>query len=75
MAVDTISTEYRVVGDFRLVKYAGFLMEQYFPLHDLACKAEGYYMNRHIAGDERASAVLATLKGQIPDMIRKYFAL
>ena len=75
VAVDTISTEYRVVGDFRLVKYAGFLMEQYFPLHDLACKAEGYYMNRHIAGDERASAVLATLKGQIPDMIRKYFAL
>jgi hypothetical protein len=75
IAVDTISKEYRLVGDFRLMKYACFLMENYYPLHDKACAAEGYYMNRYIAGDERAARILADMKGQVPDMIKKYFAL
>ncbi|MBE6552052.1 MAG: PHP domain-containing protein [Ruminococcaceae bacterium] len=73
IAVDTISTEYRLVGDFRLMKYASFLLENYFPLHDMACKAEGYYMNRFVAGDKRAEAVLKEMKGQIPEMQKKYF--
>lgn len=75
LAVDTISTEYRLVGDFRLMKYGCFLMENYFPLHDLACKAEGYYMNRYIAGDKRAETILRDMKGQIPEMQKKYFDL
>ena len=73
VAVDTISKEYRLVGDFRLVKYASFLIENYFPLHDLACSAEGYYMNLYSLGDERAAKILADMKGQIPEMQRKYF--
>lgn len=75
VAVDTISKEYRLVGDFRLIKYASFLMENYYPLHDQACKAEGYYMNRVLGGDERAKAVLLAMKGQMAEMQRKYFAL
>jgi predicted metal-dependent phosphoesterase TrpH len=73
VAVDTISREYRLVGDFRLIKYGSFLMENYFPLHDLACEAEGYYMNRYIAGDSRAHAILKAMKGQQKDMMEKYF--
>ena len=73
VAVDTISAEYRLVGDFRFIKYGSFLMENYFPLHDLACKAEGYYMKQYACGDKRASAVLASMKGQIADMQKKYF--
>lgn len=73
IAVDTISAEYRLVGDFRLMKYASFLMENYFPIHDRACAAEGYFMNRYVAGDERAARVLEAMKGQIPDMQKKYF--
>jgi len=75
VAVDTISKEYRLVGDFRLMKYASFLMENYFPLHDMACRAEGYYMNRFLAGDLRAKEILTAMRGQIPQMINKYFAL
>ena len=75
IAVDTISKEYRLVGDFRLMKYASFLMENYFPVHDLACRAEGYYMNLYSLGDERAAKILADMKGQIPEMQRKYFDL
>lgn len=73
VAVDTISTEYRIVGDFRLIKYASFLMENYFPLHDLACRAEGYYMKQYVNGDRRAERILKAMKGQIPEMLSKYF--
>ena len=75
VAVDTIRSEDRLVGDFRWIKYAILLMENYFPLHDLACEAEGYYMNRYVAGDQRAKNVLKEMKGQIPEMQKKYFAL
>ena len=73
VAVDTISTEYRLVGDFRWVRFGAFLMENYFPIHDEACRAEGYFLRRHFAGDKQATAVLAALKGQLPAMQKKYF--
>lgn len=77
VAVDTISREYRLVGDFRLVKYASFLMENYYPLHDEACRAEGYYLGRYVAGDadarKEAEAVLRAMKGHVPGMMRRYF--
>ncbi len=73
IAVDTISDEYRLVGDFRLIKYGSFLMENYFPLHDLACRAEGYYMKQYLNGDCRAERILREMKGQIPEMLSKYF--
>ena len=75
VAVDTISKEYRLVGDFRFVKYGSFLLEHYFPIHDLACSAEGYYMNRLVANDPIANDVLKAMKGQIPNMQKKYFAV
>ena len=75
VAVDTLSKEYRLVGDFRLIKYASFLMDNYFPLHDLACSAEGYYMKRYATGEPDGGSVLAAMKGQIPAMQSKYFKL
>lgn len=75
VAVDTISTEYRLVGDFRWVRYGSFLMENYFPIHDELCRAEGVYLRRYFAGDQQAAAVLAAMKGQLPAMQKKYFAL
>ena len=75
VAVDTISAEYRLVGDFRWVKYGSFLLENYFPLHDLACKAEGYYMKQYACGDKRAADVLKAMKGQIAEMQNKYFSV
>ena len=75
VAVDTISKEYRLVGDFRWVRYGCFLMENYFPIHDEACRAEGYYLRRYFAGDERAAEALRAMKGEIPAMQKRYFAL
>lgn len=75
VAVDTISTEYRLVGDFRWIRYGSFLMENYFPVHDQVCATEGHYLKRHFNGDKRATEVLKTMKGQIPEMQKKYFDL
>ncbi len=75
VAVDTISTEYRLVGDFRWIRYGAFLMENYFPIHDEVCRAEGHYLRRHFAGDTQATAVLAAMKGQLPALQKKYFDL
>ena len=76
VAVDSVEGPYHVVGEYRLCRYASFLLEHYFPLHELACKAEGYYAKLWITQkDERAKKVLDALKGQIPDMHKKYFAV
>lgn len=77
VAVDTISPEYRLVGDFRLVKYGSFLMENWYPLHDLACQSEGYYLKKYLTNDKTVNSeqILVTLKGQVPALINKYFEL
>ncbi len=75
VAVDTIDVNYRVVGDFRFVKYASFLLENYYPLHDSLCESEGEMMRMYISGDrERAKKLLDAAHGEIDDMIKKYFA-
>ena len=46
VAVDTISKEYRLVGEFRYQKYASFLMENWYPVHDRLAAVDGEIM-RH----------------------------
>jgi len=79
VAIDSISSEYRIVGDFRWVKYVSFLLEEYFPLHDRLCAAEGEYLRRYTLGlpeeREEAEKVLTAMKGQIPKLLKKYFAI
>ena len=75
VAVDTISREYRLVGDFRLVKYASFLMENWYPLHDRLCAAQGTYMREYVQGNPEAEKILLALKDQVPALERKLFEL
>ena len=75
MAVDTISPEYRLVGDFRLAKYASFLMEYWYPIHDRLCAAEGTYMREYVLGNPDAESILRSVNGQVPKLMSRYFAL
>ena len=75
VAIDTISAEYRAVGEFRFIKYASFLMENWYPLHDQACAAEGYYMKRFADGDESAEAVLRAVRGIPERLMSEFFSL
>lgn len=75
VAVDAISREFRLVGELRLVKYACFLMNSYFPLHQEACFEQGRAMAEYYCGDrETGLKLLQTLDGRIQAMWRKYFA-
>ena len=77
VAVDTISREFRLVGEMRYVRYACFLIKNYFPLHDDACFEEGRLMKLAVYGTEEerseAKAELATVSGRIGKMTKKYF--
>lgn len=74
VAVDTISTEYRMVGDLRLVKYAAFLYENFFPLHDELCREEGMLMKQYATGDEDAARLFNAIHGRMKKQREKYFA-
>lgn len=54
----------RIVGSWRLVRYAHFLVREFFPMHDELCAAEGELMLRHVRGDTSAAAEMARLQGQ-----------
>lgn len=73
VAVDNIPDERRYVGHFRLIKYATFLSEKYFPLHDRLCFFEGELMRKYACGDEEAGELLTKLSGEVPALRKKYF--
>jgi Predicted metal-dependent phosphoesterases (PHP family) len=77
VAVDTISKEFRLVGDFRLTKYACFLMNEYFPIHDELCVEEGIQMKAYVTGaagsDADAAENLNRLAPRMTALREKYF--
>ena len=75
VAVDTISKEYRIVGDLRFVKYVRFLLDDFTPLHDDLCYEEGRLMKAYATGDEAAKAVLDVIGGRMQKLFEKYFAV
>lgn len=73
VAVDSISTELRVVGEMRFVRYATFLLREFFPLHDELCFEEGRLMKDYACGDEDAAATLRFISGRMKKQREKYF--
>ena len=78
VAVDTISKEFRLIGDARLVRYGCFLLKNFFPLHDELCAEEGRLLKQYVTGTEedKAEAVrtLETFCGRVEKQRHKYFA-
>ena len=78
VAVDTISEEFRLVGDNRLVRYGCFLIKNYFPRHDELCYEEGRLMKQYVTGTaserEEAAEILKAINGRMKRFNKKYFA-
>lgn len=78
VAVDTISTEFRLVGENRFVRYGCFLLNNYFPLHDELCYEEGRLMGLYATGTpdekEEAASTLKVINGRVKRHREKYFA-
>lgn len=63
----------RIYGPYRLVKYAAFLLREYFPLHDALCFEEGRLMKDYICGDSKAVDVLRLLQGRTAALLERCF--
>ncbi len=74
VAVDSISTELRLVGEMRYVLYGNFLLREFFPLHDELTFEEGRLMKDYACGDEDAADVLKAISGRMKKQREKYFA-
>ena len=73
VAVDCLVKDIGLVGDLRLVRYGGFLLRNYFPLHDVLCAEEGRAMLDHMAGRENGKPDLEYLHGRTDRMLKRYF--
>lgn len=63
--------EARVYGSYRMVKYAHFLLDRYFPAHDELCVEEGVLMREYALGDESAKTCLSALCDRTEKHMRK----
>ena len=78
IAVDTMSREFRPIGDFRLVKYAWFLLEHYYPAHDAIAAEDGRAMHAYsfaLTAHEKAfyAKKIAECKQEQILLEKKYF--
>ena len=74
VAVDTISKEYRLVGEYRLQKYAAFLMERYFPIHDQQSLGDGELMYQYAIGNA-TKAEVEVMGKRAEALLEKYICL
>ncbi|MBQ7922123.1 MAG: PHP domain-containing protein [Clostridia bacterium] len=72
VAVDTFSGDFRLVGPFRLQKYANFLLYHWYPIHDRLTAMDGEIMREYYFGEAEAEE-LACMKKKSDAMFKKYF--
>ncbi len=77
VAVDGINEDFRLVGEPRLVRYACFLIKNYFTYHDEICYEEGRLMKQYVTGTaeekEEAIKTLSVINGRVQKLREKYF--
>ncbi|MDD5727333.1 MAG: hypothetical protein PHV59_02105 [Victivallales bacterium] len=74
VAVEQVEGEScRVYGPFRLVRYVRFLLREFFPAHDAACREEGLLMLEALSGRSEAAERLRPLKKRTLEMLDKYW--
>ena len=62
-----------IVGTYRLTRFLVFLLEQYFPIHDELCFAEGQLIGDACIGDESAFALLPAVCNRVKEFEKKFF--
>lgn len=64
---------FRIHGSFRLVAYASFLLEDYFPLHDRLCAEQGRLMLEYANGEQQNKELIECYAEKIRGMFGKYW--
>ena len=60
-----------VYGSYRLVKYARFLLDRYFPTHDELCVEEGILMREYALGDSETGERLKDMADRTERQMKK----
>jgi hypothetical protein len=62
-----------VYGDLRLVHYAYFLLEHYYPMHDDYCKATGRTLLKYHLGDSDKKQLVESLDAELKEFDKLFF--
>ena len=74
VAVESLKDEnYRIYGEWRLVRYAQFLMDYYFPLHNELCFASGLFMEDYVHGDNEVRALIEKTEERLAGYEKAFF--
>lgn len=75
VAVESLPGEnIRAIGPFRLVKYAQFLIHNYYPVHDRLCAASGTTMLSYFNNNDKAlKPVIEALEKEVEKFDNKFF--
>lgn len=74
VAVDNRNPEdQQVYGSLRLCKYAWFLLEQYYPIHDALCSDIGSALLRRVYGDTRQDTLIRLLEEELKKYNDSFF--
>ncbi len=74
VAVESYPGEaHRVYGRYRLVKYARYLLENYFPRHDELCFEQGRLMKDFVCDEEGALETLKAIQGRTDRFAERFF--
>lgn len=62
-----------VHGNFRLVKYTYFLLDNYFPMHDELCKASGILISEYFKGNTELKTAIKAAEKVIAEFEKSFF--
>lgn len=63
----------RLYGSYRLVRYARFLTDNYFPIHNQLCMSSGQVMVDYVQGDKSTKELLEALEERILKFESEFF--
>lgn len=74
VAVENFNPDDKTVyGDLRLVHYAYFLLEHYYPMHDDYCKATGRTLLKYHLGDSKKKQLVERLDAELKEFDNLFF--
>jgi len=75
VAIESLKGETpRIYGSLRLVSYAHFLLDNYYPMRDELCAASGLFLEKYISGYESAKELSMQCENLICEFENEFFA-
>lgn len=76
VAVESVQgEEIRVFGDFRMMKYTHFLIENYFARRAEICNASGIFVERYLLGDTGCRNIICACEDRIKKFENEFFGI